>query len=138
MRAVLVGETKLLGRPILSGVDVLTSSRTKVIVAFGESIIHGSRGSVGDSATHSSPSKDATRDNVNEWIRHSGERDGVVDFNQIVADPANPSRLRPDFDSGDHLHPNEAGQSATGDGVDLDLFVELAAAKEARCAMSCP
>jgi lysophospholipase L1-like esterase len=60
-------------------------------------------------AGHFSPAKDAVRREVNEWIRNSGEFDAVLDFDQFLRDPAHPARLRPEFDSGDHLHPGDAG-----------------------------
>lgn len=60
-------------------------------------------------AGHFSPAKDAVRREVNEWIRKSGEFDAVIDFDSLLRDPAHPSRLRPEFDSGDHLHPSDAG-----------------------------
>ena len=46
---------------------------------------------------------------VNEWIRCSGEYDAVVDLHRVMADPADPDRLHPAYDFGDHLHPNDAG-----------------------------
>ncbi len=71
-----------------------------------------------------------TREAVNKWIRTSGEYDGVVDFDAAVRDPAAPSRLRPAYDSGDHLHPSDAGYRAMADAVDLRLFeLQAAAAK---------
>jgi hypothetical protein len=48
--------------------------------------------------------------------------DGVIDFAAAVADPANPARLLPAYDSGDHLHPNDAGYQAIGNAVNLGLF----------------
>ena len=48
--------------------------------------------------------------------------DGVIDFDQITRDPANPDRFNPLYDSGDHLHPGDAGYKAMGDGIDLKLF----------------
>ncbi|MFF5207984.1 SGNH/GDSL hydrolase family protein [Streptosporangium sp. NPDC000396] len=62
---------------------------------------------------------EAIRDAVNAWIRTSGEFDAVVDFERAVADSADPDRIRPAFDSGDHLHPNPAGYQAMADAVDL-------------------
>ncbi|MGV9378141.1 SGNH/GDSL hydrolase family protein [Nonomuraea sp. NPDC003707] len=62
---------------------------------------------------------EAVRDAVNAWIRTGGEFDAVVDFERAVADPADPDRIRPAFDSGDHLHPNPAGYRAMADAVDL-------------------
>ena len=43
--------------------------------------------------------------------------DGVVDFEKALADPANPLRMLPAYDSGDHLHPNDAGMTALADAV---------------------
>ncbi|MDN4526309.1 SGNH/GDSL hydrolase family protein [Fictibacillus fluitans] len=63
-----------------------------------------------------------TRKEVNEWIRHSGEFDGVIDFDQMIRDPQQPERMLPAFDSGDHLHPNDAGYRAMAYGINLSLF----------------
>jgi lysophospholipase L1-like esterase len=68
------------------------------------------------------PDKEPVRQAVNAWIRTSGELDGVVDFDAAVRDPARPSRLRPEYDDGDHLHLNAAGHRALGEAVDLALF----------------
>jgi lysophospholipase L1-like esterase len=68
------------------------------------------------------PDKEAVRQAVNAWIRSSGEWDGVVDFDAAVRDPRQPGRLRPEYDDGDHLHLNQAGQTALGEAVDLGLF----------------
>lgn len=62
------------------------------------------------------------REAVNEWIRQSGTFDGVVDFDKITRDPQDPNRFNPLYDSGDHLHPNDAGYKAMGDGINLALF----------------
>ncbi|MFF3977479.1 SGNH/GDSL hydrolase family protein [Streptomyces sp. NPDC001828] len=48
-------------------------------------------------------------DEVNAWIRHSGAFDAVVDFDKALASKADPDRLAPAYDSGDALHPNDAG-----------------------------
>lgn len=61
---------------------------------------------------------------VNEFIRHGGQFDGVIDFDQATRDPAHPTRLRAAFDSGDHLHPNDAGYAAMGNAIDLRLFTD--------------
>jgi lysophospholipase L1-like esterase len=52
---------------------------------------------------------EAKREAVNQWIRTSGAFDGVIDFDRAVRDPASPLTMLPAFDSGDHLHPNDAG-----------------------------
>jgi lysophospholipase L1-like esterase len=59
---------------------------------------------------------------VNRWIRTKGNFDAVVDFDTAVRDPENPARIKPVFDSGDHLHPNDAGSQALADAFDLSLF----------------
>jgi lysophospholipase L1-like esterase len=63
-----------------------------------------------------------TRQVVNHWIRTSGEFDGVVDFDAALRDPADPARLWPGYDSGDHLHPSDDGYRAMADAVALTLF----------------
>ena len=65
---------------------------------------------------------EAKRREVNEWIRTSGAFDAVIDFDQVLHDPAHPDALRPEYDSGDHLHPNDAGFRAMADSIDLSLF----------------
>jgi lysophospholipase L1-like esterase len=66
--------------------------------------------------------KEAKRLAVNRWIRTSGEWDGVIDFERAVRDPAHPSRMLAQYDSGDHLHPNDAGMRAMADAIPLRLF----------------
>jgi lysophospholipase L1-like esterase len=60
-----------------------------------------------------------TRVAVNQWIRAAGFFDAVVDFDAVTRDSTHPQRLRPQFDSGDHVHPNDAGNRAMADAVDL-------------------
>jgi lysophospholipase L1-like esterase len=63
-----------------------------------------------------------TRQEVNDWIRTSGEFDGVIDFDKALRDPDEPERYLQKYDSGDHLHPNDAGYKRMADTVDLSLF----------------
>ena len=65
---------------------------------------------------------EAKRVAVNQWIRTSRAFDGVIDFDAAVRDPATPTRMAPQYDSGDHLHPGPAGHEAMGNAVDLALF----------------
>jgi lysophospholipase L1-like esterase len=62
------------------------------------------------------------RQAVNEWIRTSQAFDAVIDFDATTRDPQRPLRFLPAYDSGDHLHPNDAGYQAMGDAIDLALF----------------
>ena len=68
------------------------------------------------------PEREAVRQKVNDWIRGSGEFDGVVDLDAVLRDPAHPTRLLPAYDSGDHLHPNNAGCIAEGNAFPLEMF----------------
>ena len=69
------------------------------------------------------PDGEAKRDALNDWIRTSGAFDGVIDFAAAVADPADPERLNPAYDSGDHLHPNAAGYRAMAAAIDVTALV---------------
>ena len=62
------------------------------------------------------------REAVNHWIRTSGVFDATIDFEKATRDPADPLRFAPQFDSGDHLHPNDAGYAAMADSIDLNMF----------------
>jgi lysophospholipase L1-like esterase len=68
------------------------------------------------------PEREAVRKKVNDWIRNSGEFDSVVDLDAVVRDPSHPTQLLPAYDSGDHLHPNDAGCRAEGNAFPLALF----------------
>lgn len=77
------------------------------------------------------PEGEAIRQEFNGWMRTSKEYDGVVDFDAIVRDPKQPSRILPSLDSGDHLHPSDAGYKAMADALNLAFFGAPAKAKAA-------
>ena len=66
------------------------------------------------------PDREARRAAVNDWIRNSGEHDGVIDFAAAVADRQDPTLMRAEFRDG--VHPNDAGARAMGEAVPLGLF----------------
>ena len=68
------------------------------------------------------PEKAKVRDAVNEWIRTTKDFDGFIDFDKVVRDPQNPTKVLPAFDSGDQLHPSDAGYEAMGKAIGLALF----------------
>ena len=78
------------------------------------------------------PEKEAVRQRVNAWIRSSHEFDGFIDFDEILRDPSHPSQLLPKFDSGDHLHPNDAGYIACGNAIQLAFFHDSQQIKSGR------
>ncbi|MBS1991365.1 MAG: SGNH/GDSL hydrolase family protein [Cyanobacteria bacterium SZAS LIN-3] len=68
------------------------------------------------------PAGESQRQAFNTWVRQANIFDGVIDFDQVVRDPARPSHLRSALDCGDHLHPNDAGYKTMADSIDLKLF----------------
>lgn len=73
-------------------------------------------------AGYSSEKGQAIHDAVNTWIRTGGAFDAIVDFEAATRDPNNPKQFRPEFDSGDHLHPSDAGYQAMADAINLAVF----------------
>ena len=68
------------------------------------------------------PRGESIRETVNAWIRTSRSFDALVDFDQVLRDPAHPSRIRAEFDPGDHIHPNDPGNQAMADVFNLAVF----------------
>jgi len=68
------------------------------------------------------PQGEKVRTAFNQWLRTAGVVDGVIDFDRAVQDPAHPTQLLKDNDSGDHIHPNDTGYKTMADSIDLRLF----------------
>lgn len=73
---------------------------------------------------HPDAAGEADRQAINRWIRGPGHFDAVIDFDAAIRDPAHPERMRPDYDSGDHLHPGPAGYRAMAEAIPLGLFAK--------------
>ena len=69
------------------------------------------------------PAGEAKRQAVNAWIRTSRAFDAVIDFDRAIRDPSHPTRMLAAYDSGDHLHPNDAGYRAMAESIDVRLFL---------------
>jgi lysophospholipase L1-like esterase len=108
----IAGYKQLIARAHLRGIKVIGSPLTPFENALADTPNRG----------YFTPEKEAKRLAVNAWIRKSGAFDGLVDFDRVIADPAHPSAIAPAFDSGDHLHPNDAGYRAMAEAIDLKLF----------------
>ena len=98
--------------------QIITRARTHGIEAIGATILPY----VGSNYYHPGPTDEADRQAVNDWIRAPGHFDAVIDFDRLTRDPAHPDQLRPEFDSGDHLHPSAAGYAAMGGAIPVSLF----------------
>jgi lysophospholipase L1-like esterase len=64
-----------------------------------------------------SADKERVRQQVNAWIRDGNGFDAIIDFDALLRDPAHPTRMLPAFDSGDHLHPGDAGYAAMAEAA---------------------
>jgi lysophospholipase L1-like esterase len=63
------------------------------------------------------PENEDKRQQLNQWIRASRELGRVADLDRALHDPAAPSNLLPSYDSGDHVHLNDAGAKVVADVV---------------------
>ena len=75
-----------------------------------------------EGAAYFTPAGELKRQAFNTWMRNNKSYDGLIDFDAVVRDPQNPTKMLPRYDSGDHLHPNDAGYEAMGTAIDLKLF----------------
>jgi len=79
---------------------------------------------IGSAYYHPEAASEADRRAVNDWIRAPGHFDAVLDLDRALRDPAQPDRLLPANDSGDHLHPSPAGYRAIANAIPLGLFAQ--------------
>jgi lysophospholipase L1-like esterase len=105
MRQITDGYRQIIARAHARGLKVIGATLTPIGGSF-----------------YSAASTEQEREAVNAWIRTSHAFDAVLDFDQVVRDPADPQRLLPAYDSGDHLHPSDAGYLAMGQSIDLGLL----------------
>ncbi|HET9718810.1 MAG TPA: SGNH/GDSL hydrolase family protein [Solirubrobacteraceae bacterium] len=75
-----------------------------------------------EGARYWNPAAERKREAVNSWILTSGAFNGVINFAAVLGEPGDPERLNPGYDSGDHLHPNDAGYRAMADAIQLSLL----------------
>jgi lysophospholipase L1-like esterase len=104
----------------VSAAQIIAGYKTMIAAAHAHGIrIFGATLTPFESSWLWSPGKQAKWDAVNHWIRTSGAFDGVVDFARAVANPADVAYLNSAYDSGDGLHPNDAGYAAMAGVVNL-------------------
>ena len=109
--------------PSPSAADLIAGHKQLIERAHARGLkIYGATLTPYEGAAYFSPEGEAKRQALNQWIRTSGAYDGVIDFDMVTRDPAAPTKFLPAYDSGDHLHPGDAGYKAMGDAVDLALF----------------
>jgi lysophospholipase L1-like esterase len=109
--------------PSPSAEDLIAAHRQLIARARARGLrIYGATLTPFEGAAYWTPEGEAKRQALNQWIRTSKQYDGVIDFDAVVRDPQQPTKFLPQYDSGDHLHPGDAGYKAMGEAVDLALF----------------
>lgn len=107
-------------RMIAGYAQIVARARAKGLKVIGGTVMPF----MGNDYYHPDAAAEASRQAVNAWIRTPGHFDAVIDFDRIVRDPAQPGRLLPAYDSGDHLHPSMVGYQAMADAIPLALFAK--------------
>jgi lysophospholipase L1-like esterase len=111
--------------PVITATDLINAYKTLVgqAHAVGVKVIFGTLTPFGD-ASGWSPAGQQIHDDVNAWIRGGTANgfDGFVDFEKATQDPAQPTKYRAGFDSGDGLHPSHQGKQAMAAAIPLTLF----------------
>jgi lysophospholipase L1-like esterase len=106
-----------------SAADVIAAQRQLVERAHARGLtIVGATLTPFEGATYWTQVGETKRQALNDWIRTGRAYDGVIDFDKATRDPAQPTRFLPSFDSGDHLHPSDAGYEAMSRAIDVALF----------------
>jgi lysophospholipase L1-like esterase len=111
---IIAGYRQLIARGHQKGVRVIGTTNPPFEKSFFQGFVTG----------FYTPEREAVRQKVNDWIRSGGEFDDVVDLDAVLRDPSRPQRLLPAYDSGDHLHPNDAGCAAEANAFSLALFTK--------------
>lgn len=71
------------------------------------------------------PEREAIRQELNRWIRSGKGSDGVIDFDAALRDPQQPAKLQAHYDSGDGVHPSDAGYAAMAQTVPLTRLRDI-------------
>lgn len=103
---------------IVSYEQIITRSQACGLLVYGSTILP-----CGESF-YFNAELEAKRLQINNWIRNSGAFDAVIDWDAVVRDPQDPSRLSPEADYGDHLHLSDEGYRMMAEAVDLNWFLK--------------
>jgi lysophospholipase L1-like esterase len=107
--------------PKITAADLIEGHRALIRAAHrqGVRILGATLTPIGNAWGYDTEYNQRVRDELNDWIRTSGEYDGVVDLANVLAAPDDSRALNPAYDSGDHLHPNDAGAKAIAAAIEL-------------------
>jgi lysophospholipase L1-like esterase len=102
--------------------EVIKRVKARHIKIIGTTIIPRHNAPPSGTNTGWSPAKTQIRNEVNQWIRTKAPFDGVIDFDKVIRDPANPDLMTLPFNCGDGIHPTTLGYYEMGKFVNLALF----------------
>ncbi len=112
-----------IGRGLTTADEVIGAHRQMIDRAHSRGIkVIGATLTPFEGAAYNTEQREVIREAVNQFIRTGHAYDAVIDFDTATSNPAHPTQFRPEFDSGDHLHPNDAGYKAMADSIDLSIF----------------
>jgi lysophospholipase L1-like esterase len=109
--------------PLPSAADLIAAHTQLIRRAHARGLrIYGATLTPFEGAGYWTQAGEAKRAALNEWIRTSKEYDGVIDFDAATRDPGQPTKFLAPYNSGDNLHPSDAGYQAMANAIDLALF----------------
>ena len=109
--------------PVPSAADLINAHRQLILRARARGLkIYGATLTPFEGAGYWTPEGEAKRAALNQWIRGGNEYDGVIDFDAATRDPNQPTKFLAPYNSGDNLHPSDAGYQAMANAIDLSLF----------------
>jgi len=108
---------------VIAADDLIAGYRQLIVRAHAQGLkVIGATLTPFTGAAYYSDEGEQKRQAVNAWIRAGKEFDGVIDFDLATRDPAKPAQLLATYDSGDHLHPSDAGYKAMAESISLSVF----------------
>lgn len=110
--------------PVVTSADIIPAMQALIVKAHGKGVKFIcstlTPGKDGDGWTLA---REAEREKINAFVRSAGSGcDGIVDQDTPLQDPSNPTKYLPAYDSGDHIHPNDAGYQVIANSVNLSLL----------------
>ena len=119
-----IGQSFTGGGPTVTAKDLEAADRQLIAMAHAKGVkVFGATLTPYRGAGYADPAGERIRKQLNDWILTSGEFDGTIDFAAVTANPNDPNVFDPKYDSGDHLHPNDAGYTAMANSINLRMLL---------------
>ncbi|MDQ6946579.1 MAG: SGNH/GDSL hydrolase family protein [Actinomycetota bacterium] len=103
--------------------QIITQVHAHGLKIYGATLVPFGGSNAGYGGNYGTAAGEKERQALNQWIRTSGSFDGVFDFDKATRDPQDPTRMLPAYDSGDHLHPSDAGYQSMANAVNVDALL---------------